>query len=150
MNTYLSNSETTHTSAPEGTYGPHTTRLANAADPRVDSDRDGRAAGAPTHAPTANTGITRTAGPNTNMNTGSTGTGENTGERVARGIKGVVAQGHVCQHPSSFFLQFPTQDSPNQLADDSDRMEADKTRNIGRDRIPPGKHQLGCRQPTRR
>lgn len=30
--------------APEGTYGPHSSRMANAADPRVDSDRDGRAA----------------------------------------------------------------------------------------------------------
>lgn len=28
--------------APEGTYGPHTSRLANAADPRVDSDADHR------------------------------------------------------------------------------------------------------------
>ncbi|KAK1836414.1 hypothetical protein QBC39DRAFT_406991 [Podospora conica] len=27
--------------APEGTYGPHGSRVANAADPRVDSDRDG-------------------------------------------------------------------------------------------------------------
>jgi hypothetical protein len=30
----------------EGTYGPHTSRVANAMDPRVDSDRDNRAAGA--------------------------------------------------------------------------------------------------------
>ncbi|KAG7288487.1 hypothetical protein NEMBOFW57_004840 [Staphylotrichum longicolle] len=30
--------------APEGTYGPHSSRMANAADPRVDSDRDGRGA----------------------------------------------------------------------------------------------------------
>jgi hypothetical protein len=30
--------------APEGTYGPHNSRIANALDPRVDSDRDGRAA----------------------------------------------------------------------------------------------------------
>lgn len=30
--------------APEGTYGPHSSRLANAADPRVDSDHDHRAA----------------------------------------------------------------------------------------------------------
>lgn len=30
--------------APEGTYGPHGSRVANAADPRVDSDRDGRGA----------------------------------------------------------------------------------------------------------
>ncbi|KAK0611274.1 hypothetical protein B0T14DRAFT_530071 [Immersiella caudata] len=28
--------------APEGTYGPHSSRMANALDPRVDSDRDGR------------------------------------------------------------------------------------------------------------
>lgn len=34
---------TTHNTsgAPEGTYGPHGSRVANAADPRVDSDRDG-------------------------------------------------------------------------------------------------------------
>ncbi|KAK0631328.1 hypothetical protein B0T14DRAFT_501508 [Immersiella caudata] len=44
---------------------------------------------APTHTSTTNTGITSTAGPTP----GSTG-GENTGERVARGIKGIVAQGH--------------------------------------------------------
>lgn len=31
--------------APEGTYGPHGSRVANAADPRVDSDRDGHGAG---------------------------------------------------------------------------------------------------------
>jgi hypothetical protein len=30
--------------APAGTYGPHGSRVANAADPRVDSDRDGRGA----------------------------------------------------------------------------------------------------------
>lgn len=36
-NTHSSN---TH-SAPEGTHGPHSSRVANAADPRVDSDRDG-------------------------------------------------------------------------------------------------------------
>ena len=30
--------------APEGTYGPHSSRMANAVDPRVDSDRDGRGA----------------------------------------------------------------------------------------------------------
>ncbi|KAJ8122515.1 hypothetical protein ONZ43_g1310 [Nemania bipapillata] len=31
-------------SAPEGTHGPHTSRVANTADPRIDSDRDHRAA----------------------------------------------------------------------------------------------------------
>ncbi|RYO81756.1 hypothetical protein DL762_006945 [Monosporascus cannonballus] len=35
---------TTSSSAPEGTHGPHSSRAANAADPRVDSDRDHRAA----------------------------------------------------------------------------------------------------------
>jgi hypothetical protein len=30
--------------ASAGTYGPHGSRVANAADPRVDSDRDGRGA----------------------------------------------------------------------------------------------------------
>lgn len=28
---------------PEGTHGPHSSRAANAADPRIDSDVDGRA-----------------------------------------------------------------------------------------------------------
>ncbi|KAI0838777.1 hypothetical protein F5Y06DRAFT_44040 [Hypoxylon sp. FL0890] len=37
-------SSTTHSSAPEGTHGPHGSRVTNAADPRVDSDRDHRAA----------------------------------------------------------------------------------------------------------
>lgn len=32
------------TEAPQGTHGPHSSRLANTADPRVDSDRDHRAA----------------------------------------------------------------------------------------------------------
>ncbi|KAI0601345.1 hypothetical protein F4775DRAFT_589563 [Biscogniauxia sp. FL1348] len=36
-------SSTTH-EAPEGTHGPHGSRVGNAADPRVDSDRDHRAA----------------------------------------------------------------------------------------------------------
>lgn len=35
-------SDKTH-ETPEGTSGPHSGRVANAADPRVDSDRDGRA-----------------------------------------------------------------------------------------------------------
>ncbi|KAK0728716.1 hypothetical protein B0T26DRAFT_637976 [Lasiosphaeria miniovina] len=39
-------------SAPEGTQGPHNSRVANAADPRVDSDRDG----------SRNMGAARTAG----------------------------------------------------------------------------------------
>ncbi|KAK0640575.1 hypothetical protein B0T16DRAFT_418135 [Cercophora newfieldiana] len=31
----------TNFNAPKGTYGPHNSRIANALDPRVDSDRDG-------------------------------------------------------------------------------------------------------------
>ncbi|KAK5653966.1 hypothetical protein OQA88_7642 [Cercophora sp. LCS_1] len=57
-------------SAPEGTYGPHATRLANA-------DRQN---GPSTHRTTAASGTTTA--------------NENTGERVARNIKGTVAQGH--------------------------------------------------------
>lgn len=34
-------SDKSHHGAPEGTHGPHNSRVANAADPRVDSDRDG-------------------------------------------------------------------------------------------------------------
>ncbi|KAL7622790.1 hypothetical protein AAE478_006469 [Parahypoxylon ruwenzoriense] len=36
-------SSTTSHGAPEGTHGPHSNRVANTADPRVDSDRDNRA-----------------------------------------------------------------------------------------------------------
>jgi hypothetical protein len=35
------NTHSTTSGAPEGTHGPHSSRVANAADPRVDSDRDG-------------------------------------------------------------------------------------------------------------
>ncbi|RMJ03527.1 hypothetical protein CDV36_014951 [Fusarium kuroshium] len=50
------------TSLPEGTAGPHGSRMANAADPRVDSDRDGsRNMGANPHG-TATTGHTGTHG----------------------------------------------------------------------------------------
>lgn len=38
----IGNSRTTGYNDPEGTHGPHSSRLANAADPRVDSDRDNR------------------------------------------------------------------------------------------------------------
>lgn len=81
-------------SAPEGTYGPHTTRAANTLDPRVDSDMDNRGAPPPptTHQPPVTAGLNSTA-------TTTTGTTENTGERIARGIKGKVAQGHVRPPP---------------------------------------------------
>ncbi|VUC37459.1 unnamed protein product [Clonostachys rosea] len=56
---------TTHgrtTGAPEGTHGPHSSRAANAADPRVDSDRDHRAAHGKT---TGTTGLGSSNVPNT-------------------------------------------------------------------------------------
>jgi hypothetical protein len=81
---------------PEGTHGPHSSRLANAVDPTVDSDRDHR--GAP-----VSTGLGSNTGPVHSTHHTAAGTGttaqtgtENTGERVAKGIKGVFAQGHVC------------------------------------------------------
>jgi len=49
----------THNNVPEGAAGPHNTRVANAADPRVDSDRDG----------------SNHLGGNTYTSTGYTGTG---------------------------------------------------------------------------
>lgn len=64
---------TTHhtgNTVPEGTAGPHTSRVANAADPRVDSDIDNsRTAGTTTH------GTTGTTGGYTGTGTGVTGTG---------------------------------------------------------------------------
>lgn len=81
-------------SAPEGTYGPHTTRAANTLDPRIDSDMDNRGAPPPptTHQPPVTAGLNSTA-------TTTAATTENTGERIARGIKGKVAQGHVRPPP---------------------------------------------------
>ncbi|UPL00531.1 hypothetical protein LCI18_011465 [Fusarium solani-melongenae] len=58
------------TSLPEGTTGPHSSRMANAADPRVDSDRDGSR--------TAGTG-TGTYGTSTTGPTGTHGTHGTTG-----------------------------------------------------------------------
>jgi len=64
---------TTHhtgNTVPEGTAGPHTSRVANAADPRVDSDLDSsRTAGTTTH------GTTGTTGGYTGTGNGVTGTG---------------------------------------------------------------------------
>ncbi|KAH6660665.1 hypothetical protein BKA67DRAFT_641728 [Truncatella angustata] len=49
----------THTGTAEGLHGPHSSRAANAADPRVDSDRDHRGTHATTHVGPAD----NTAGP---------------------------------------------------------------------------------------
>ncbi|KAK1752743.1 hypothetical protein QBC47DRAFT_389191 [Echria macrotheca] len=93
--------------APEGTYGPHGSRLANAADPRVDSDNDNRGAGpmtggtanpsssSSTHGTGMAAGTAQAGTTGGGMTTTTTGqTTENTGERIARNIKGTVAQGH--------------------------------------------------------
>lgn len=57
---------------PEGTHGPHSSRIANAADPRVDSDRDHRAA--PTHH-TAGAGVGGVGGVGGTHSAGHTGAG---------------------------------------------------------------------------
>jgi hypothetical protein len=73
-----------HKGAPEGTHGPHNTRAANAADPRVDSDRDN----SKTMGGAGGMGTGRTAGQSEYGSTGyGTGTAEGThgphGSRVA-------------------------------------------------------------------
>lgn len=68
-----SDNKATH-GAPEGTHGPHNSRIANAMDPRVDSDRDGSRKVGP------NTG--RTAGHGefgSNFGSGNTGTATSEG-----------------------------------------------------------------------
>ncbi|KAB5559578.1 hypothetical protein GE09DRAFT_1113447 [Coniochaeta sp. 2T2.1] len=88
---------TTGYNDPEGTHGPHSSRLANAVDPRVDSDVDHRRApqtGTTGYgAPASQVGSTH----GTHATTGTTTTGasaNNTGERVAQGIKGIFPQAH--------------------------------------------------------
>ncbi|KAM0279547.1 hypothetical protein ACHAQH_004502 [Verticillium albo-atrum] len=107
---------------PAGTHGPHASRAGNVADPRIDSDRDGRAAGSTavpaggytgqTHGATAGTTTTHGPGGITHGTTGAT-TGAATGTAagtthdthtaahdghkkggVAEGVKGIFAQGH--------------------------------------------------------
>ncbi|KAK4179309.1 hypothetical protein QBC36DRAFT_78777 [Triangularia setosa] len=63
-----------HHGAPEGTSGPHNSRVANAADPRVDSDRDGSHTAGRTTGTTGTTGVGRTTG-----TTGTTGVGRTAG-----------------------------------------------------------------------
>lgn len=63
----------TFNSLPEGTVGPHGSRLANAADPRVDSDLDGsRTVGGNTYGTTGTTGNTYGTAGNTYGTTGNT------------------------------------------------------------------------------
>lgn len=104
----MASNYTTGYNDPEGTHGPHSSRVANAVDPRVDSDRDHRGAPGAAAPGVGSTGYgtsTTTAGTGTGFagahgtHTTDTSTAgvtarENTGERAARGIKGVFAQGH--------------------------------------------------------
>jgi len=81
-----SDNSTTHNTtsgAPEGTHGPHGSRIANAADPRVDSDRDGshnvgRTAG---HNEYGSSTGGYAQGTGVGANTGSTGLGHSSGTR---------------------------------------------------------------------
>jgi hypothetical protein len=67
---------TTTSSVPEGTHGPHSGRVANAVDPRVDSDVDNRAAPRSTGVPAGTTGATGgLAGSNYTTAPGGTTTG---------------------------------------------------------------------------
>ncbi|KAH7149462.1 hypothetical protein B0J13DRAFT_306452 [Dactylonectria estremocensis] len=59
------------TSAPEGTHGTHNSRAANAADPRIDSDRDHRAAHTGTTHTGTHTGTHNTIGDNRPLGTTS-------------------------------------------------------------------------------
>jgi len=80
------NTHSTTSGAPEGTYGPHSSRVANAADPRVDSDRDdshniGRTAGHGEYGISTGdyaygAGVGSTMGTSANTTTGTTGTRE--------------------------------------------------------------------------
>ena len=68
------------TGVPEGTYGPHSSRVANALDPRVDSDRDRHVGPGATHAPGAGAG-----GGMAGMTGGSSTTSAGMGAGVAGG-----------------------------------------------------------------
>jgi hypothetical protein len=70
------------TGAPQGTAGPHSSRLANTVDPRVDSDRDHRAN--PNSSVPGTTGTTHNHG--TSGLTGTSHTGNNSG--VSEGVAG--------------------------------------------------------------
>ncbi|KAI1112644.1 hypothetical protein F5Y14DRAFT_250218 [Nemania sp. NC0429] len=77
-------------SAPEGTHGSHGSRVANAADPRIDSDRDHRAAPGSTVGGTHEytTGNQYTHGGGNTGAFGSTGIPGSTGARGATGNEG--------------------------------------------------------------
>ncbi|KAI0914002.1 hypothetical protein F4823DRAFT_475087 [Ustulina deusta] len=81
-------------SAPEGTYGTHNNRVANAADPRIDSDRDHRAApdstvgGTHGYTTGGNYSHSGAGGYGTSGTTGAYGTPGTTGEYGSSGTTG--------------------------------------------------------------
>ncbi|KAL3424510.1 hypothetical protein PVAG01_03791 [Phlyctema vagabunda] len=86
----VSGGTTGHTSGTSTNVGPHDSNIANKADPRVDSDRDGRSH--PTHAAGTtghNTTGHNTAGHNTTGHTATgTGAGHSTGHSGTQGATG--------------------------------------------------------------
>jgi len=86
------NTTGTHNTA-EGNHGPHSSKVANAADPRVDSDRDG------SHT-VGNTGSHAHGTAGTYGNTGLTGTHGNTGNHGIGGTSGGPAPNTAGPHSS--------------------------------------------------
>lgn len=68
---------------PEGTHGPHGSRVANAADPRIDSDRDHRGAPGAGFGDYSNTGSTTTGGAHVTGYNDPAGTHGPHGSRIA-------------------------------------------------------------------
>ena len=92
---------------PEGTHGPHGSRVANAADPRIDSDRDGRADPhthgglTGTHGTTGTSGVTGSHG--SSGLTGTHGTHGTTGTHGSSGLTGnnYNTSTNACPHDSN-------------------------------------------------
>lgn len=95
--------------APEGTHGTHNSRVANAADPRIDSDRDHRAApgsyAAPgMSSPSHGTGMSGSHGADPTMagaNTGMTGSTHGTGTHDLRKGPAGMTGTHTGNHNGS-------------------------------------------------
>ncbi|KAI0390427.1 hypothetical protein F5Y17DRAFT_64016 [Xylariaceae sp. FL0594] len=82
-------------SEPEGTHGTHNSRAANAADPRIDSDRDHRAA------PGNNEYTSGTSGLTGSHHTGTTGTTGSSGLTGSHGTIGTTGYDSAREGPHS-------------------------------------------------
>jgi len=81
-NHHTATTHSTTTNHAEGAHGPHSSRAANAADPRIDSDRDGGHMGQDTHVSHTGTGVGHTGtgvGHSTHTSAGTGGGYTNTG-----------------------------------------------------------------------